>query len=201
MSESIARENETTAMRSPLGWALLGLLIERPSYGYELVARFQSTYGNTLVLSSGSHIYRLLELLRSHSMIEEIEAGTQKSALPRQPKPHYRATAQGVRAYKDWLVVQLGEERHRQQLFARQLAMLEPEAALAVVEATERECLQEAGEAPQASEESSPGDGPSGVAKRLADEEERLALGVRLSWMEYARTELKALIDERAKKK
>lgn len=188
-------------MRSPLGWALLSLLIERPSYGYELVQRFERVYGDTLVLSSRSYIYRLLELLSSHSLIEEVREDAKGSALTLRPTPHYRATAQGVHAYKDWLVAQLGEERHRQQLFARQLAMLEPEAALAVVDHYERECLQDAGDTTQAKGEWSAAEGASGIAKQLEEEDERLALGVRLSWIEYARRELKALIDDRAKKK
>lgn len=35
-------------MRSPLNWALLGLVIQRPSYGYELVQRFERIYEDAL---------------------------------------------------------------------------------------------------------------------------------------------------------
>ena len=36
-------------MQSPVNWALLGLVIERPSYAYELAKRFERTYGSVLV--------------------------------------------------------------------------------------------------------------------------------------------------------
>lgn len=201
MSQCPAVENEVAAIRSPPAWALLGLVIERPSYGYELVQRFQRTYGETLVLSSASRIYRLLELLRSHSLIEQYRVDAQESALTRQPKPHFRATEQGVCAYQEWLVGHIAEERRRSWLFARQLAMLEPEAALEVIERFERENLEEAGEMAEARDEDPPAEGTRGVVERLAEEDERLGLGVRLSWTEYARSELKALIDDRAKEK
>ena len=34
----------TGSMQSPVNWALLGLVIERPSYAYELAQRFERTY-------------------------------------------------------------------------------------------------------------------------------------------------------------
>jgi DNA-binding PadR family transcriptional regulator len=187
MDRVIAKDHEPGAMRSSIGWALLGLVIERPSYGYELVQRFQRTYGETLVLSSRKRIYTALETLRVRSLIEEVESAPQPRAL-RQPKPHYRATPQGIRAYQEWLFLQLEEERQRQRMFVRQLAMLEPEAALGVIERYEQECLEDTREGPAEATER------GGIAERLAEEDEHLALGVRLSWIEYARKELNALI-------
>ena len=40
---------EATPMRSPVNWALLGLIIERPSYAYNLAQRFERRYGDTLI--------------------------------------------------------------------------------------------------------------------------------------------------------
>ncbi len=188
-------------MRSPFGWALLGLLIERPSYGYELLQRFQRVYGDMLALSGVSRIYEALEELQGHSLIEEFEPGTPEATLSRQPKPHYRATEKGIAGYQDWLVAQIGEERRRQWLFARQLGMLEPEAALEVIDHSETENLEAATKTTESQGEQPAPEGTSGLAKRLADEEERLALGVRLSWTEYARRELRALIKERDKER
>jgi DNA-binding PadR family transcriptional regulator len=181
-------------MRSALGWALLGLLIEQPSYGYELQLRFKRTYGDNLTLSKGAHVYRLLELLSGHALIEEVPSeAAAASPHGHRSGPHYRATRQGVRAYQEWLVSQMEYERQRQRLFARQLAMLEPGAALTVIERWEGECLEEV-------EEPDEGEGESetrSVAQRLADADERLALQVRLSWIAYARSELKTIIRER----
>lgn len=179
------------AMRSSIGWALLGLVIERPSYGYELLQRFKRTYGETLALSGASRIYEALEALRVHALIEELPE--EPSAQPaRLPKPRYRATEAGMRGYQDWLLRQLEEARQRGRLFARQLAMLEPELALSVIDEYERECLLENEELEEPETER------QSVAARLAEQEESLEMQVRMSWIEFARSELKTLIAERA---
>jgi DNA-binding PadR family transcriptional regulator len=181
-------------MRSSIAWALLGLVIERPSYGWELVQRFRRAYGDTLALSSSARIYIALDSLIAHSLIEEIsveitDAG-QDSARMRRPKPHYRASKEGVRAYEEWLLLQIEEHRQRQRLFTRQLAMLEPNAALEVIDRYEQECLAETDEVSPAQTER------EGVAKRLADEDEHLSLEAQLEWIRYARHELTVLVKE-----
>jgi DNA-binding PadR family transcriptional regulator len=194
MKECIVRKTGGSAMRSPLAWALLGLVIERPSYGYELAQRFQRVYGDMLVLSNVLHVYRLLESLSNHSLIEEIRTNIEEPAITGQPKPHYRASPLGVRAYNEWLVSQLDEERRRSWLFAREIGMLAPETALTVIERYESEWLNEpldtaTGPGAPAAE------GADHIAERLAEEEERLALGVRLSWLKYARGQLNAVVE------
>jgi DNA-binding PadR family transcriptional regulator len=188
-----------TAMHSPLAWALLGVVIERPSHGYELAQRFNRVYSDAaLELSSRKDIYRLLETLQAHELIQETQPRRKEKPAPnRLPKPHFRANAKGVRAYQRWLVSEMQDQRARQRLFALQLSMLEPGTALGVIERYEQECLQEAGEAAEAEEIASSELGAPGVAHRLADADERLALEVRLTWIAYARSELQALIRER----
>jgi DNA-binding PadR family transcriptional regulator len=186
----VANQQQAGALRSSIAWALLGLVIERPSYGYELLQRFKRTYGETLALSSSAKIYTAIESLRIRSLIEEVQEREAEARTARRPKPRYRATEPGVRAYQDWLLMQLAEARQRERLFARQLAMLEPEAALGVIDLYERECLTES-EPPEEAETQR-----QGVATRLAEEEEQLAVQVRLSWIEFARGELQALVEQ-----
>jgi DNA-binding PadR family transcriptional regulator len=178
-------------MRSSIAWALLGLVIERPSYGYELVQRFSRTYGDALALSSSKKIYTALDALRMRSLIEQ--ADDPHSAPTRLPKPHYRATDEGVRAYEEWLLTQMEQERQRSRLFARQLAMLEPSAALEVLEEYEREWLSQADKATPAET------AKEALAERLLEGEEQTSLEVRLAWIEYARNELQALLSGQAK--
>jgi DNA-binding PadR family transcriptional regulator len=194
VDRSATGEQHVGAMRSTIAWALLGLVIERPGYGYELAQRFRRVYGETLALSNITRIYTALDALRVRSLIEEIPEPEPELPPTRHPKPRYRATEQGVGAYQDWLFAQLDEERQRHRLFVRQIAMLEPEAALEVLDEYERECLGQTGEpSPPASEREV-------VAARLAEGEERLTLEVRLSWIEYARHELQALIGKRGER-
>ncbi len=178
-------------LRSPVSWALLGLVIHRPSYGYELVQRFERTHGDALWLSSMSQIYTALDTLQRRGLIEEFTTGNGDATGVRQPKPNYRATAQGVQEHREWLVGQLDEERRRSRVFVRQLAMLGPHDALAVIERCERECLQEAAATRPASED--PADGHTAAAARLLNEEQRLAADAKLSWIAYARRQFTEL--------
>ena len=107
-------------MKSPVNWALLGLIIERESYAYELARRFQSTYRDALTLSSTSHIYTALGVLESRLLVEPVPG----SPAGRQPKPNYRATPRGMESYADWLVSYVREDRRRQVLFVLGLSAL-----------------------------------------------------------------------------
>jgi DNA-binding PadR family transcriptional regulator len=178
-------------MRSLVNWALLGLVIDRPSYAYELAQRFERTYEDALTLSSVSHVYMALSALRSRDLVEEI-AGTRSG---RQPKPHYRATEKGVREYRDWLVEQISEDRQRQRLFVLQLAALSrnPAMALEIIDRFERRYLQEAAGTPLPAGDATAPDGAAQLTTRLVSEQNRLAIGARLSWIEYARQQFKAL--------
>ncbi len=181
-------------MRSPVNWALLGLVIQRPSYGYELVQRFARTYGAALELSSPSQIYTALDTLTRHSLVEEIPAEAMPEGVVRQPKPNYRATEEGQRRYEEWLVTELSEDRRRSQLFALELAMLPPPVALGVIERYEQACLKEASTMPMVLTENMAGaDGSAGLVARLLREEDRLAVDARLAWIEFARREFRAI--------
>ena len=45
-------ERRSQRMRSIVNWAVLGLVIERPGYAYELAKRFECAYEGALSLSS-----------------------------------------------------------------------------------------------------------------------------------------------------
>jgi DNA-binding PadR family transcriptional regulator len=178
-------------MRSPVNWALLGLIIERPSYAYDLAQRFERRYGTALPLSNIGHIYTALGALGGRSLIEEIP-GTREG---RQPKPHYKATARGVTEYREWLVGQVGEDRRRNQLFVLALGALtnEPEQVLDVMASYEQAWLSEGMRTPITHEPDRTSDSAAALLGRLIDEENRLAVGGKLAWTEYARQEFKKL--------
>jgi DNA-binding PadR family transcriptional regulator len=183
-------------MQSPVNWALLGLVIERPSYAYELAQRFDRTYEGALSLSSTSHVYTALRALEDRGLIEEVPG----SGTGRQPKPCYRASEGAVEHYQRWLVSHLAEERRRQRLFAMELAALmsDPEVARGVIDGYEQACVQDGGDSPLRASDDSTGEAGSRLARRLACEQNRLAVGARLEWIQYARRELKALAERKA---
>jgi DNA-binding PadR family transcriptional regulator len=201
MSENPRRADKSQRSElgdSPVAPALLGVMIERPSYGYELAQRFNHVYGDALPSIYPKNVYRLLKPLQMHGLIQETRPSAEEEPAPnRRPKPHFRATGKGVRAYQEWLVSQMEEQRNRERLFALQLSMLDPGTALSVIERYEQECLQDAGEPAEAEQIAPSTRDVVGVAHRLADADERLALEVRLTWIAYARSELQALIKER----
>jgi DNA-binding PadR family transcriptional regulator len=182
-------------MQSSVNWSLLALVIERPSYAYELAQRFERTYGAVLTLSSVSHVYTALATLKTRSLIEEIP-GTRVGG---QPKPRYRATSKGSEDYVGWLVGQAAEDSRRQGLFVRQLSTFarNPRAALEILARYEQACLAQAG-ATRITSTDRAVDRSLELADRLVDEERRLALGARLAWVQYARSELNALSAARA---
>ncbi|MGA2162991.1 MAG: PadR family transcriptional regulator [Solirubrobacteraceae bacterium] len=187
-------------MRSPVYWALLGLVIERPSYGYELIARFERVYGDILSISGDSQIYNALNVLEGRSLIGgTLVASPVSSGTDRQPKRHYRATDLGREGYRAQLVEQMRESRRHSQRLARQLAVFarRPQMALDVIDGIEEVCLEEAIRAPipSPSPRSAAGSG-SALVDRLAGEESRLAMEATLPWIEYARATFKALAEE-----
>ncbi len=188
------RVTGASSIRSPVYWALLGLVMDRPGYVYELLKRFERVYGDLLNLSSNSHIYTAIDVLKDRRLIEEVP-GEAPSGHGRQPKPRYRATASGVESYREWLLVQLDEGRRRWQLSVRQLAAIahEPDAALAIIESYGQACLGELGTSTRGSIDGERMGSAPCLAERLQAEGNRLELEAGLRWVEYARREFRAV--------
>ncbi|MHB1858864.1 MAG: PadR family transcriptional regulator [Solirubrobacteraceae bacterium] len=184
-------------MRSPVNWALLGLVIQRPSYGYELVQRFERTYGDALELSSRSHIYVALDSLAARGLIErDVQEPIDEQG--RQPKLHYRVTEAGICSYERWLIDHLDEDRRRARVFAQQFAAIGPERALRVLSRLSEACLREVGR-PTAEQSEAGASRREALGDRLAGEEERLRAGATLSWIEFAQRELRDALRRRGR--
>jgi DNA-binding PadR family transcriptional regulator len=183
------------SMRSPVNWTVLGLVIERPSYGWELWKRFERLYGDVLPIGGESHVYAALDALWDRGLIEDVEESRRGgSDAGRQPKPHYRATAEGLEDYATWVIAQVREHNRRSVLFARQLGALaqQPQTALEILERYELACLDDKGaRIPTASE--FPARVLPGLADRLGSAYGRSVMAATLEWIEYARREFAAL--------
>jgi DNA-binding PadR family transcriptional regulator len=190
MGEAGPREQAAAApMHSPVNWALLGLVIERPSYAYELARRFERVYDGALSLSSVSHVYTALGTLRERGLVQEL-GETAQSARSRR---RYQATPQGMLEHGQWLVGQLSEERRRQRVLITQLGALarSPSQAIAALDAYEQACISEMAAASPAGAEERPGTIP--LVARLIGEDTRLTIAARLRWVQYARAQLQTL--------
>ena len=193
------REQRVTPMQSSVNWTLLGLIIERPSYAYELSQRFGRIYGNALSLSSVSHAYTAIGRLKDRGLVEEVP-GTR---VGRQPRPHYHATAIGLTAYHEWLIGQVGEERRRQKVFMLQLtALADPrdlERAMGIISDYEQACLAETCATPLARNEveGEAVDAGPHLQTKLIAEQKRLSTGANIQWARFARSEIRALAGRR----
>ena len=190
MGEGKSGGRQTPPMHSQVNWSLLGLVIKRPSYAYELAQRFERTYEGVLSLSSVSHIYTALASLKDRSLIERVP-GTGSEA---QRKPIYKATAHGIEEYRGWLLGQLGEDRRRQQLFLLQLAALfpHPDLTLGILRDYEQECEEQKTKTHIRGKTNETVEANGGLVARLLDEEQGLVLDAKLTWVQYAQRELEA---------
>jgi len=181
---------QTPPMHSSVNWALLGLIIERPSYAYELARRFERAYDGAIALSSVSHVYTALANLRERGLIEEVCTGGPE---PRS-KRRYRASELGQAEHARWLIGGVAEERRRQRVLSVQQGALarDPARALAVLDEYEQACLAEIAAAPAGGQEEQ-GTGVTRLVARLAGEETRLSVAAKLKWAQYARAQVAAL--------
>lgn len=189
-----------------MNWAVLGLVIERPSYGYELFQRLERRYGGVLDPPI-SQIYAALNALERAALIEplpdeetgpDLEEGL-RPAAKRQPKVHYRATASGARAFREWVAEQMrGDPQHVELL--RRIAGAAAAGAdrtgtmRALVDAYERACVEEAAQLPlpPARSGATPAVAAGELVERLVLAARRGLLDAHFAWIAYARKEIEA---------
>jgi DNA-binding PadR family transcriptional regulator len=187
----------SAALRSQVACAVLGLVIEKPSHGYEIGQRFETRFGE--FLSAGrSAIYAALGSLMDAGLIEKMPGrsttGVRRGAKAGAP---YRATARGARAYRAWLAERVRNDPQRVEMLGRMTlaGVHSVEAAADFIARYEQECVREAQEL--ASPERHIGDdtlGVAGVIGRLLIEERRRMIDAQLAWITYARAELRAVV-------
>lgn len=168
-------------MRSSIYWALLGLVIERSSYGFELFHRYQRMYGHLQPLSGESHVYTALDALEERLLVKQVRSGT-----ARQPKPCYCATHAGRSGYEDWLVEQVAATRGREELWIRQFGVFanDPGVALNLLSRFEGEYLKRTAEAARSSVGTI--ESNADLVDALVVERQRLGDGEMLSWLQRA---------------
>ena len=122
---------------------VLGLLIERDGYGYDLQQRLDSRLG-FLGLSENA-VYRTLERLEKDGWIEE--KGPKSAGATRRGAPRliYRPTKLGRQQFKEWLATPSDRAVLRDELLAK-AHVSDPDdlpTVLALAESQQRECLGE----------------------------------------------------------
>jgi DNA-binding PadR family transcriptional regulator len=122
---------------------VLGLLVERPGYGYELAQRLESRLG-FLGLQPNS-IYRILDRLEDDGWIVEVGKRTVGRTRRGAARVMYGPTPTGVAQLKDWIARPSDRAVLRDELHAK-LVVADPAdlpGLLATVERQARECLSD----------------------------------------------------------
>lgn len=173
---------------SPVTGALLGLLLERPGYGYELGKRLDERMGSAWKLTP-STIYSVLDRLESQEFVRRDVR--ELTGRPRaRERVMYHATDQGAVAFERWLASPERKEPIRTQLLAK-IAVARPEHApmlLAALDDYERDCLAMLAEA---SEDEEPvGEGWNALLSRVIEDAACEHLRAELQWVVSTRARI-----------
>jgi DNA-binding PadR family transcriptional regulator len=183
-------------MRSSVNWAVLGMLIERPSYGYELHQRLARRFPPEVLDPAPSHVYAALNTLEKRGFIEPLVVRVDDDSVSqRQPKLRYRATALGGREFRGWLAEQLRTDPAHTE-FVQRLALTSGMRRTAVVrelvDAYEDGCVDEAHALPLPSADGEPARSADALMERLTIGARRATLDAHMAWLRYARKEIAA---------
>jgi DNA-binding PadR family transcriptional regulator len=171
---------------TPVNAAVLALVIEQPSYGYEVWQRFEARFSGVLDVGA-SRIYQAFDGLLDEGLIEELPGAA--DATRRQPRQRYRATDRGRQSHRAWLAEELHGDPARLELNRRLLATAGDDRAslLDVIDRYEQACLDEMAQLHTATCAA-----VGALRDRLLAEERRLVLEARMKWILFARHQLEA---------
>jgi len=178
--------------------AVLGLLLERPSWGYELVARFERSFGGPYEWSvTPTAIYQALRhleqngLIRLHPNDDEAEGeGEPSDFSQRSKRQRYRVSGEGARAMREWLAAPMPSSPSQEELLIRlRFRGADDETLRALLKRHAEVCLAELERIAAVPAQTR--------MERLVKEDRRLAVQARLSWIDFALAELRGPDDAR----
>jgi DNA-binding PadR family transcriptional regulator len=130
-------------------YAVLGLLVQRRGYGYDLVQRFEEQVGPAWQLNAGA-IYVALDKLEQEGLVRPITGGNGDAPVTRRrttrgaPRVIYEATTQGVERFDDWMATGSSMSPLREELHLK-LALSQPRnlpRLIALTYEQEEACLE-----------------------------------------------------------
>jgi DNA-binding PadR family transcriptional regulator len=177
--------------------AVLGLVIERPGYGYQLAQRLDERFGSSGFAPSG--VYSALDQLSRDDLVRsagEMGAGPARRAAPR---TIYEATEEGVDHFEAWMLDPSPAPPLRDELHMK-IALCRPRNLPRLIEMVggqELVCLGRLQDLKRLTEEVSTSSRDwSGLMRLLAAEAEVAFWHARIEWLQNARELLEQLSDE-----
>jgi DNA-binding PadR family transcriptional regulator len=176
--------------------AVLGLVIERPGYGYQLAQRLDERFGSSGFAPSG--VYSALDQLSRDELVRsagEMGAGPARRAAPR---TIYEATEEGVEHFEAWMLDPSPAPPLRDELHMK-IALCRPRNVprlIDVVAGQELVCLGRLRDLKRLNEENASSREWSRLMGTLAAEAEVAFWNARIEWLQSARELLEQLRDE-----
>lgn len=179
--------------------AVLGLVIERPDYGYQLAQRLEERFGASGFAPSG--VYSALDQLMRDQLVRsagELGSGPAKRAAPR---TIYEATPGGVEHFESWMFASSPAPPLRDDLQMK-IALCRPSDVprlIDMVYSQELACLGRLHDLRRLSGAAQAG-APSEwsrLMRGLADDAEVAFWNARIEWLQSARAQLERLREKR----
>ncbi len=176
--------------------AVLGLVIERPGYGYQLAQRLDERFGSSGFAPSG--VYSALDQLSRDDLVRsagEFGAGPARRAAPR---TIYEATEGGVEHFETWMLDPSPAPPLRDELHMK-IALCRPRNVprlIEVVTGQEVVCLGRLQDLKQRDAETVSSRNWSSLMGTLATEAEVAFWNARIEWLQNARELLEQLREE-----
>jgi DNA-binding PadR family transcriptional regulator len=178
-------------------YAVLGLVIERPGYGYQLAQRLEERFGASGFAPSG--VYSALDQLSRDELVRsagELGAGPRKRAAPR---TIYEATEEGVEHFEAWMLEASPTPPLRDELHMK-IALCRPNDVprlIEVVHGQELGCMGRLSDLKRRAEED-PADPQewSSLMRTLARDAEVAVWNARIEWLQSACELLEQLREE-----
>jgi DNA-binding PadR family transcriptional regulator len=179
--------------------AVLGLVIERPGYGYDLARRLAERFGSSGFAPTG--VYSALDQLTSEALVRN--AGSRADARNERAAPRtiYEATPKGIDYFEAWMLDCSSLAPVRDELYMK-IALSKPHNLSRLIELAETQeeaCLARLGDLREPTMRSRSGPKAwSDVALLLVRDAEIKQLQARVEWLQKARVIMDKLNGGRA---
>jgi DNA-binding PadR family transcriptional regulator len=178
--------------------AVLGLVIERPGYGYDLARRLEQRCGSWGWERSG--VYSALDQLTRDGHVRSDKAKGSNASGRSAPRAIYESTPAGVDYFREWILSSSTPSPMRQELDLK-ILFSGPERLPGLIDQTwaqEQVCMDNLRSLTGAIAASPPRRGASWheLAPILQRDAEIKLLQVRVEWLQNARRVMKAVLEQ-----
>jgi DNA-binding PadR family transcriptional regulator len=168
--------------------AVLGLVIERPGYGYDLARRLEERFGSSGFAPTG--VYSALDQLSSEALVRSAGPRAEATNERAAPRTIYEATPKGIDRFEEWMLGSSSLAPVRDELYMK-IALSRPHNLSRLIElaqSQEEACLSRLEELrqPATRTRGAPKAWPE-VAVLLVRDAEIKQLQARVEWLQKAR--------------